>query len=275
MTGERIGLIGDNHGHWAFLSWACSVLKDAYGCTSAIQVGDCGFSCERVDHHPDLHLPIPAYAIDGNHEDHALLGDLKDADPRNDPWTSTGLQWQRRGSVRSIDGFNVGFLGGALYAHTEQVSWPPVPEWEPLPMRAHHANYPLEDDVDRLLTNSKADALDLLVTHSCPSDIGIGMRASQDFRWSVQVHTRDRGIDPGPDQDSGEPALRRLWQELRDRRPRHWIFGHWHAAREVTIATTSFISLPPCDPDYGPWRPMWFDPIRRSIGSDHPRWPTL
>jgi Calcineurin-like phosphoesterase len=72
MPISRIGLIGDNHGHWDFLADACTVLRDAHGCTQVIQVGDCGFALETVDHYHGLRFSLPVYAIDGNHEDHDL-----------------------------------------------------------------------------------------------------------------------------------------------------------------------------------------------------------
>ncbi len=206
----RIGLIGDNHGHWQALADASAVLCHDYGCTSAIQVGDCGFSLATVASHAGVRLALPVLAIDGNHEDHDLLHRLARSDPANDPWKGMGLSWVRRGEVRALAGICVAFIGGAVNADSQQLCWPVPRPGAPLPVRAEHATYPLEDDADRLCDNLGDRSPDLLISHSCPAGIGIGLRGYETFEWSMSTYVRDRGLDCGPSDDRGEPALRYL-----------------------------------------------------------------
>jgi hypothetical protein len=257
----RIGLIGDNHGHWQALADASAVLRHDYGCSSAIQVGDCGFSLDTVASHLGVRLALPVLAIDGNHEDHDLLHRLHGSDPANDPWQAMGLSWVRRGEVRVLAGMCVAFIGGAVNADSQQLCWPVPGPGAPLPVRAEHATYPLEDDADRLCDNLGNRSPDLLISHSCPAGIGIGLRGYETFEWSMSAYVRDRGLDCGPSDDRGEPALRYLWERLSaaGHRPRWWIFGHWHVDRETRVGGTRFLTLPPCDPEMGLWRPCWYD----------------
>jgi hypothetical protein len=274
MSGMRIGLLGDNHGHWNLLAAACAFLRDVHGCFTAIQVGDCGFFQDTADRYRGIRFPIPIHAVDGNHEDHELLARLRHADHREDPWAPMGLRWMRRGVVIDLGGRTVGWCGGALHVDAEQQTWPPVKPWENLPLKADHANYPLLDDVERLMVSCQGRRPDLLITHSCPEGVGIGMRQKTDFGWSMEVHVQDRGLDSGPDDDGGEPALRHLWNRLGADRPRCWIHGHWHVWQTTTIGETIFTSLPPCDPDLGSWRPMWIDLDTLDIGAGEPLAPS-
>lgn len=270
MTSLRIGLLGDNHGHWDYLVAACSVLRHAHDCSAVIQVGDCGLASETMERHRDVRFPFPVYVVDGNHEDHALLRSLRDADPKEDPWAHMGMQWMRRGEILNLGGRTIGWCGGALHSDAEQETWPATLPWDNLPMNTDHANYPLLGNADRLLDRLQGQQLDLLITHSCPAGIGIGMQPRPAFRWPMEVHVRSRGIDPGPEDDEGEPALRHLWSQLGTNRPPHWIHGHWHTWRTMAIGNTVFTCLPPCDPDWGSWRPLWMDTDTLAIGSSSP-----
>jgi hypothetical protein len=263
----RIGLIGDNHGHWQALADASAALCHDYGCTSAIQVGDCGFSLATVASHAGVRLALPVLAIDGNHEDHDLLHRLQRSDPANDPWKAMGLSWVRRGEVRVLAGLCVAFIGGAVNADAQQLCWPVPRPGAPLPVRAEHATYPLEDDADRLCDNLGDRSPDLVISHSCPAGIGVGLRGYETFDWSMSAYVRERGLDCGPSDDRGEPALRYLWQRLSadGHRPRWWIFGHWHVDRETRVGGTRFLTLPPCDPEMGLWRPCWYDTERNDV----------
>jgi hypothetical protein len=89
----------------------------------------------------------------------------------------------------------------------------------------------------------------------------------------MAAYVQNRGLDSGPSDDRGEPALQYLWKRLSatGHRPRWWIFGHWHVDRETKVGGTRFLTLPPCDPEMGTWRPCWFDTDDRDIMVGPPR----
>jgi hypothetical protein len=84
---------------------------------------------------------------------------------------------------------------------------------------------------------------EMIVSHSCPAGIGIGMQSAPEMAWGVAEHVLMAGYDPGPHHDCGEAQLTQLWQRI-PYRPRLWCFGHFHADREVQIAGTRFLCLP-------------------------------
>lgn len=227
-------------------------MKDKFGCEYGIQVGDLG-----LDYDADfsIRFPYPIYAIDGNHEDHELLHDLHQRDHSTDPWAATGIRWMRRGEVTTIGNARVGFLGGALHAHQAQRTVPEIFANRPLPLRRgprlQWAQYPLLDEVETLIKNAGDQRLDLLVTHSCPSGASIGMRSSNE-RWeaSAVAHILDRGMETGPTDDLGEPALTVLRQRLSSTRSPHFhVFGHWHRVlrHHDPHSRTDYLCVGTCD----------------------------
>ena len=248
----RIAIFGDVHDQWSDLLAAATIMANHFGCTFGIQVGDLGLT-----YHTDLSLrfPFPIYAVDGNHEDHELLYDLNKRDHTRDPWSPTGIRWMRRGEVITIGTARVGFLGGALHGHARQVTVPTVPANKPLSLTRSASldwsQYPLLDEVETLISNAGAKRLDLLVTHSCPSGAGIGMRSSNEH-WdaSAVAHILDRGLETGPKDDLGEPALTALRQRLSSTRsPYFQVFGHWHRVHRHhdPHSHTDYLCVGTCD----------------------------
>lgn len=261
----RIAIFGDVHEQWSDLHAASTTMQDRFGCAYGIQVGDLGLN---YDADVSLRFPFPIYAIDGNHEDHELLCSISKSDHATDPWSATGIRWMRRGEVITIGTARVGFLGGALHGHATQVTVPEIPANKPLSLRRsprmHWAQYPLLDEVETLITNAGTQRLDLLVTHSCPSGAGIGLRSSN-WRWNAAAieHILDRGLETGPTDDLGDPALTVLRQRLSSTRsPRYWCFGHWHRIiRQFDPnSATDYLCVGLCDSTVHPaFTPHYYD----------------
>jgi hypothetical protein len=82
----------------------------------------------------------------------------------------------------------------------------------------------------------------LIVTHSCPTRIGVGVRGSPMFEPLVRVHVTNAGFDSGPQDDCGEPELTKLWHGLRFS-PHGWVFGHFHHSHSAEVEGTRFVCL--------------------------------
>ena len=81
--------------------------------------------------------------------------------------------------------------------------------------------------------------VDIVVTHSCPHSLGVGMVGNAYLAEDVERHCVRKGFNPGLITDCGEPGLLRLWGHL-THRPREWIFGHFHAHRDALVHNVHF-----------------------------------
>lgn len=224
----RIALIGDVHGEFGALDTLLRRACDEQEIVAAVQVGDFGFFEHQLPSKPPFHFPVPVYAICGNHEDHDYLERAR-REGLVERWAAANLIYQARASLAQIGSLGIGFIGGAL--HMNQ------------PQRRHGGNVITPDQTDRALGLFGSAQPDLIVSHSCPAGIGIGMRSSPDMAWGVAEHVLLAGYDPGPHDDCGEAQLTHLWRNLR-KRPRLWCFGHFHQRREIVLHGTRFMCLP-------------------------------
>lgn len=221
----RLALVGDVHGRFDDLARLLDGAARA-GAAAALQTGDFGF---RPDHCGALPaFPLPVHAVCGNHEDHAFL-DRARAEGLCARWEEKNLFYQPRASHRKFGATGVGFLGGAL--HVDR------------PQRRAKGNVIAHAEADEAIGLFNREQPDLIVTHSCPAAIGVGMKADPGFAWQVAEHVLMAGFDPGPPHDCGEAQLTRLWRAL-ERKPILWLFGHFHHAREARVGGTLFRCLP-------------------------------
>ncbi len=225
-------ILGDCHAQWDKLIAAIAAGVSRHGASTIIQVGDFGFFPmlfprleERLSQRP---FPVPVHVIEGNHDDHAWLWG-QHADGAFARWAAWNLIVHRRGEVAAIEGISTGFLGGALHADRNQ---------EGSTAKATTC-WVMDREADRAAVAFDTASVDLVVTHSCPHSIGIGMRGAAELFIAVERYIRARGFDPGPFEDCGEPGLSRLYSRLAHR-PRSWVYGHFHTHRVARVGTTEF-----------------------------------
>ena len=232
----RILFIGDVHGMHRQLADSLRQVQTDYRIEAAVQVGDFGFykATMRQLAEEAIRFPIPLHVIDGNHEDHHWLQQALEAG-RGPEWQAQyNLFYQPRPSIRQFGLTKVVFIGGALHVDRPQQH----------NVMSRSPNYILAQQREQARILFNRERPDLIVTHSCPSRIGIGMRASDQLQQQACEHILAAGFDPGPVDDCGDTELTVLWQQL-DYRPRAWIFGHFHSHHEAVIEGTRFVSV--CD----------------------------
>jgi hypothetical protein len=230
----RVLIVGDIHGRHRELAEALRQARADYRIEAAIQVGDFGFqrALLGVASSVRVRYPVPVHAIDGNHEDHPWL--------RRALLTGAARLWERdlnlvfqpRPSIARLGRTTIGFLGGALH-----VDRPQRHNW-----LSGYPNFIHRRHREHAVALFNRERPELVVTHSCPAGIGIGLRSAGETRHGVAEHICAAGFDPGPPHDCGEAELERLWSRL-DFRPRAWVFGHFHRAHEAVIDGTRFAGL--------------------------------
>jgi predicted phosphodiesterase len=225
--------IGDVHACWHRLYDGISRITRVHDVRAAIQVGDFGFfsrfSASHFGRNGSFHLPIPMYVIDGNHEDHAWLRSQVDRGLCSRWERESNLFFQPRGSIRRIGGVTIGFCGGALHVDRPQEG----------SLDQMTTNWVSDHEAERAAETFSEHQVDLIVTHSCPHSIGVGMRGRPYLAADAERHITRCGFSAGPMSDCGEPGLLHLWRHLRHF-PREWVFGHFHAHHHAEIQGVRF-----------------------------------
>lgn len=236
----RILIVGDVHGLFGEFHDFVLHARREMRVGAVIQVGDFGFFPEIVEGAlaSGLSFPVPVYAVDGNHEDHRWLSfAVQDGSVRE--WQRVmNLYFMDRGTVASIGGTRVGFLGGALHVDRPQV----------FDAAMGTSNYIQREQRVRAADVFNRERPDVIVSHTCPTGIGIGIRGSPVFAPGVAAYIAAAGFDPGVDGDCGDIELTRLWRAM-EYRPRAWVFGHFHADHRALVEGTDFVCLGGMDPD--------------------------
>lgn len=245
-TAPRILLLGDAHGDLGSIAKAVRWARDTQDCTAAIQVGDFGFYAEGMKAQLAKlgRFALPLHVIDGNHEEHAWLMRVARA-TRGEcraKWSKEfDLHYHPRGTVSELCGLRIAWCGGAAHADRPQeyalratAARPLGPPKDPL-----WSSWVSTGDVQRTVTAIAGRPIDLLVTHSCPAGIGVGMGTNGSMAMQAMQHIWKFGLDPGPEHDLGEQSLTDLWHAL-PHRPKHWIYGHWHTELTSKVNDTTF-----------------------------------
>lgn len=270
----KLLILGDCHGHFDLVNEACQAAELAFDVKAALQVGDFGLFPKLIHQLVSGEFgpfSIPVHVIDGNHEDHSWICKSV-ANGHRSMWDNANLHFHPRGTTMEIDGACVGFIGGALHADRRQ-KWADM--WKPLPVNCKSRRVPIDPmwanwvtggDVDRALSTFSEHVPDLIVSHSCPAGIGIGMSGALSLIEDAEKFITRPGFHGGTFDDCGEGNLTRLWRRL-PKKPTHWVFGHFHTMRDVTIDNTRFLCVGSTDNTDGILgvRPVIYDTQRKSL----------
>jgi predicted phosphodiesterase len=230
----RVLLVGDVHGRLEQLAEVLGQAQADFRIAAAIQVGDFGFYKAGIARARErrTRFAVPLHVIDGNHEDHRWLAQALRSGAAGAWRDELNLIYQPRPSLACFGASKVGFLGGALHVDRPQRH----------NLLAGLPNYILQRQRERAAVLFNRERCDLIVTHSCPAGIGIGLTGPLDLRLGVLDYIVGAGFDPGPVHDCGETELTRLWRGL-DYRPAAWVFGHHHRLHATTVRETHFVCV--------------------------------
>lgn len=227
----KILLAGDVHGRFPYLKLAMSYAKKQVpDLDLCIQVGDFGFYSSIFEAHlRDYGFPYKVLAIDGNHENHKWLHKRMNKEFA----ASRNLEYIPRGTVMEFDGRKIGFIGGAMNVDRKQEG----------NVRFGTQNFISKKDVKHALEEFNKHELDVIISHSCPHGIGVGVVGHPFFLPTIMEHILIPYNLPATDiNDCGEHALKDLWDGL-IHKPKHWIFGHFHYIHENTVDGTHFVCI--------------------------------
>lgn len=228
-------ILGDVHAKWVSMAQLIRVIVEKNKIDGVIQCGDFGIfpfyikTLKQCIHKYKLNVPI--YFVDGNHEDHYFLH----REMSHKSLNKSGVFYQKRSTITVLGGRTIGWVGGALHVDRKQEDAHGLP------------NYVSQDDVaNYLLAESEIDHLDLMVTHSCPGDIGIGLPGHPMFQYGVNLFISQAGHKASPVYDIGEMALTDLWNKMKYK-PKNWVFGHCHKHHDRIIDQTHFYCVGEAD----------------------------
>jgi hypothetical protein len=225
-------LNGDLHGRFdELIRLQLQAKHYKLGIDLSIQVGDWGFykQCFEVLDRHKLKFPIKTIAIPGNHDSQEFI-----KSSNHKEWEEKyNLFYRGLGYVDEIDGSIIAYMGKALNADRAQEG----------SVEDRTTNYILDVEVEETLeVFNKLPRIDLLITHSCPHSIGIGMVGSPYLIESVSKFCHDKGHSTGLITDCGEGSLRRLWHGLKV--PVGQVaYGHFHTSRHARVGTTDFYCI--------------------------------
>ena len=247
----KILILGDLHAKWHDLN---SVMKNVdfnlkIPFDFVIQVGDFGFfpskmmemdkffeiknkrptsvGCEVITKPLKFHKKV--YAIDGNHENHEFI-----KKSNHEEWKEKyNIYYQPRGSWMDIDGYKIGFIGGALHADRKQEG----------STSKETTNYILNKQVEMAIKEwNNIGGVDAVISHSCPTSMKIGMEGHPALYMAVQQYIVEAGFGQADYYDCGEHALTKLYKGL-NKKPSFNFFGHFHKYKNIKIDNTEFICV--------------------------------
>jgi len=227
-------LLGDVHANWAFMaSFIHDVMLRRIDFDEIIQVGDLGYYEDRIKLLPLYLKKInkPFHFIDGNHESHHFL------DRTHTNLHKHGIFYHSRGDITVLpDGTKIGWMGGAFNVDRPQEFF------------GGSQNFPKKEEIDAFVTKvNTLGGVDLLLTHSCPHSIGIGMQGHPGFTPTIHEYIEKLGYQIGNIWDCGDQPLTNMWNGLTTK-PLEVIFGHFHSHHHAVVAgTTHFRCIGTCD----------------------------
>lgn len=233
----RFLIVGDIHepNFHEFSIHVRNVMERGIEFDAVIQVGDVGIG-------PGIFKPIkqslyrlklnkPIYYIDGNHENHEYIRSSANK------FAKIGMYYKHRATITVVKDGNckIGWLGGAFNVDMHQR------------VKNNISNYPLPEDIE-LMAQRIIDVggIDLLVTHSNPCGIGIGIHGSPFIQKIGPIFLQAEGYDWPPLYDCGDEPLTNLWNMIKGYRPSTWVFGHHHIDYHNKVENTDFYCVGHC-----------------------------
>ena len=271
----RLLILGDSHGHLDRVHGLLTVAVEHLHIDAAIQVGDFGFFPRTMSRFVTRfgRFPVPLHVIDGNHEDHCWLR-TQMLDGIAATWPDRHrLEYHPRGTATIIGGATIGFLGGAWHVDRPQedadIFWRRGEE--PLA-----CNWIRPSDRDRALVTWRDTPPDLIVTHSAPTGVGVGVPGEPARVPDVHEFIDSRGWSAGPLTDVGEPELGSIARHLPWPTGRTWLFGHFHRLHDHKVAGTRFVCVGSSDGSDGRKHPavIIYDTITKSLTVNLDGWPS-
>jgi len=198
-------VICDTHCYFDTVNQQIDYAENTAGCdvTCVIHLGDFGIYRSHLNDFfikKKRRFRRPLYVIDGNHEDFDAL-----------PWLVKKYEdfftYLPRGTVHTLAGYRFLALGGAAYMDS---------------MITQHGAVITDQQINECL-KIPGDAVDIILTHDCPS--GIGVPNTPGFE-----HFGDTGFPR-----SGELAAHF--------KPKLWLFGHHHKWYAHKDGHTSYYGL--------------------------------
>lgn len=237
----RFLIVGDTHARLDLLHTYATKAQTSLGVDAVIQVGDFGFfpqTIVRFQQHFQS-FPIPVHAIDGNHEDHLWLQRCVDQGDVLDWAQNLNLHYHARGTVTEHGSARIGWLGGALHVDRHQEGL--LMHWR-LGIEPPACNWIRPSDRDLAIQAWRTAPPDLIVTHSVPSGIGVGLAGDPGYRLMIENHVTSQGWSSGPQNDVGDTELQEVYRMLTSH-PSAWVFGHFHTFHRRVVGTTEFVCV--------------------------------
>ncbi|MFW6130909.1 MAG: metallophosphoesterase family protein [Atribacterota bacterium] len=229
-------IIGDVHGYFgSMFEHLINVQDRGIEYDAVIQCGDFGFydgvikSLKQIINLTNFKKPI--YFIDGNHENHDyLLNNFNSLKKYN-------VFYQKRSSITILeDDTKIGWIGGSFNVDRPQY------------INGNVSNFPNKKEIDLTIKNIKnSGGVDLIISHSCPMNIGIGIVGLPEFQISAREYISAVGYRPPGIMDIGDESLTNLWNNLNGFKPKNWVFAHFHKYHYAKIEKTNFFCVGTCD----------------------------
>lgn len=229
-------IIGDVHGYWSDLAVHLrNVNERGIDFDEVIQVGDFGVYIGKLKLLKQMLYKLkfdkPIHFIDGNHEDHPYLYQSMAK------LAKMNVFYHPRCTITFLeDGTKIGWMGGAFNVDRPQYAYPDGT-----------SNFPHPKEIGIMADVIKKNGgVDLMVTHSCPMGIGIGIHGHPIFQESAINFIGGIGYRPAPMLDVGDEPHKDLWEMLEGYRPKTWVFGHLHRDVHSKVGTTDFWCVGHC-----------------------------
>lgn len=213
----KIIIAGDTHGRLSELFKLEEMEPDLI-----LQCGDFGYWPNSNAYHRAMaffFLDMPCHFVDGNHEDHRALAELRGTDrkPRAHE-IKENVIWQDRGSTLTLpDGRTVLFAGGAF-----SVDWS---------VRTNGLDWFQAEELltERDFAQFPDCPVDIVISHTCPN-LFLGPLMGDMVRF-----------------EQADPS-RAMLDKVFDRyRPSLWFFGHWHTRVSGTLDACEWHGLTSLD----------------------------